>query len=102
MSVHFPPKSDIGADPSCDYSAGMLVPYWIKCEDSPGVGVTARSESDALSLFEAAFGRERKASYATPIHDASKLDQAHVVPNMGNWLKRGIWYPLGYERIAEI
>lgn len=24
------------------------------------------------------------------------LDQGHVVPNMGNIFKRGIWWPLGY------
>ncbi|WP_332752607.1 hypothetical protein [Sphingomonas sp. RB1R13] len=79
----------------------MMVPYWIKGDDSPGVGITARDKDDALSLFEAAFGDERKASEVTRIHDVSELDQGHVVPNMGNWLKRGVWYPLGHETVAE-
>ncbi len=79
----------------------MLVPYWIECEDAPGVGITARSEADALDLLNAAFGGERRAREVKPIHDASELDQGHVVPNMGNWLRRGVWYPLGYENVAE-
>jgi hypothetical protein len=79
----------------------MLVPYWIECVDAPGVGITARSEADALALFEAAFGDERRPVATKPIQDASELDQGHVVPNMGNWLKRGVWYPRGYENVAE-
>jgi hypothetical protein len=79
----------------------MLVPYWIECADAPGVGITARSEADALSLFEVAFGHERQASHVKPVHEASELDQCDVIPNMGNWLRRGIWYPLGYETVAE-
>ena len=80
----------------------MLVPYWIECVDAPGEGITARSEADALGLFEAAFGHERRLSHLQLVHDASELDQGHVVPNMGNWLRRGIWYPLGYEHVAEV
>ncbi len=79
----------------------MMVPYWINCADAPGVGITARDDADALSLFEAAFGQERQLSHLQPVHDASELDQSHVVPNMGNWLRRGIWYPLGYEHVAK-
>jgi len=52
-------------------------------------------------LFEAAFGGQRLASQVKPVRDASELDQGHVVPNMGNWLRRGVWYPLGYEKVAE-
>lgn len=66
-----------------------------------GVGITARSEADALGLFEVAFGHERRATLVKPVHNASELDQGHVIPNMGNWLKRGIWYPLGYENVAK-
>ena len=79
----------------------MLVPYWIECEDAPAVGITAQSEADALALLEKAFGSERRPSHVIRIHDATELDQNHVVPNMGNWLKRGVWYPLGYEEVAE-
>ncbi|WP_308515722.1 hypothetical protein [Sphingomonas flavescens] len=79
----------------------MLIPYWIECDGSPGVGITAQSEADALLLLEKAFGNQRGPTRVTRIHDATDLDQNHVVPNMGNWLKRGIWYPLGHENIAE-
>lgn len=79
----------------------MLVPYWIDCVDAPGVGITARSEADALALLEDAFAGERRAHHVRPIRNASELDQGHVVPNMGNWLKRGVWYPLGYENVAN-
>ena len=79
----------------------MLVPFWISCVDAPGVGITAQSEADALDLFEAAFGSDRRPHLVKLVRDASELDRGHVVPNMGNWLKRGIWYPLGYEDIAK-
>jgi hypothetical protein len=79
----------------------MLVPYWIECVDGSGVGITARSETDALGLFEAAFGDGRRADQVKLVHDASELDQNHVAPNMGNWLRRGIWYPVGYENVAD-
>lgn len=79
----------------------MLIPYWVECADAPGVGITAQSETDALTLFDEAFGNERPPRQVSRVHDASELDQSHVVPNMGNWLRRGVWYPLGYEEVAE-
>lgn len=100
-SVRFPPKAEIGVCQAGRYSTPVLVPYWIECANAPGVGVTARSEEDALSLLRDAFGGEREPSSVKPIHDASELDQGHVVPNMGNWLRRGIWYPLGHEHVAK-
>jgi hypothetical protein len=79
----------------------MLAPYWIDCDDAPGVGITAQSEADALALLEKAFGNQRHPRRVTHVHDVTELDQDHVVPNMGNWLRRGVWYPLGYEDVAE-
>jgi|HubBroStandDraft_6_1064221.scaffolds.fasta_scaffold519703_2 hypothetical protein len=83
-------------------------PYWIKPERSPeptnlnlGVGITAHSEADARQLFEMAFGQSRQIASIEPIADMSELDQGHVVPNMGNWLRRGIWFPLGYDQISN-
>ena len=29
--------------------------------------------------------------------DISTLDEGHVRPNMGNPLRRGIWFPIGYD-----
>ena len=79
----------------------MLIPYWIECVDAPGVGITASSEADALKLLAEAFGGERDVEHIAVLRNASELDQNHVVPNMGNWLKRGVWYPLGYEDVAR-
>lgn len=72
-------------------------PYWIPISGRLGVGVTAYSEADALSLFEVAFGSGKQHGVPTPVVDLADLDQGHVIPNMGNHLKRGIWFPLGYE-----
>jgi hypothetical protein len=74
-------------------------PYWITLERRPAVGITARSEADALELFRLAFGSQDQVIGFRALSDLTELDQRHVVPNMGNWLKRGIWYPLGYEHI---
>jgi len=30
--------------------------------------------------------------------DVSALDERHVLPNMGNVLVRGVWFPLGHDR----
>ncbi|TPM02754.1 hypothetical protein FJ960_16385 [Mesorhizobium sp. B2-3-11] len=70
-------------------------PYWIKISGHLGVGVTARSEADALHLFELAFGSAQKIVSIEIIKDMNDLDQNHVLPNLGstNWLRRGIWFP---------
>ncbi|MBC7985076.1 MAG: hypothetical protein H7X93_00160 [Sphingomonadaceae bacterium] len=73
--------------------------YWIDVEGSLGVGITACSETDALEIFEAAFGLP--ATRASLVRSADELDQGHVIPNMGNWLKRGIWFPRGHEHISN-
>lgn len=72
-------------------------PYWIDIEGQLGVGITARSDEDAIMIFEAAFGSQVRAGQIRAIGDMNELDQGHVIPNMGNWFKRGIWFPLGYE-----
>jgi hypothetical protein len=79
----------------------MMHPYWINIEGQLGVGITARSDEDATMIFEAAFGLQISAGQIRAIGDMNELDQGHVIPNMGNWLKRGIWFPLGYEDISN-
>ncbi|HEX5183367.1 MAG TPA: hypothetical protein VFW19_09485 [Allosphingosinicella sp.] len=75
----------------------MMDPYWIDKARSLGVGVTARSEADALEIHRVAFGEpETKAGRIPTFAD---IEQKHVAPNMGNLLKRGIRFPLGYEHI---
>lgn len=82
-------------------------PYWAKFQPpggpsnlNLGVGVTARSEEDARRLLERAFP-EAQLVNLTVVSDASELDQKHVVPNMGNLLARGIWFPVGFEQVAS-
>ena len=75
-------------------------PYWFEIEgDRPFeetyVGLTARSDDDALAIFNAAFNNAR-ISKMTVIQDISEIDD-WTRPRMGNWFKRGIWYPKGHD-----
>jgi len=79
----------------------MMRPYWIEIPGRLGVGIAARSRADALALFAVAFGSEHQAGEVRWIKDMNELDQGHVAPNMGNWFKRGVWYPLGYEHVSN-
>ena len=65
-----------------------------------GCGVSARDYDDALQLIQS------KVFEGNPLPetireiadvDVSELDQNHVRPNMGDVLRRGIWFPLGYD-----
>lgn len=76
-------------------STVTMHPYWTKTEfrsrPTPvGAGITARSEGDALELFELAFGSSCIVMTVEPISDIGTLDQNHVVPNMGNWFQHRI------------
>jgi len=78
-------------------------PYWITAERKAvpsflnlGVGITAASEDEARAIFLAAFRGEWIVSIRQ-IATVDELDQGHVVPNMGNMLARGIWFPQGWE-----
>lgn len=59
---------------------------------SLGVGVTAWSEEDAISLFRRAWPTDKIVGIQA-INDIRDIDQGHVAPNMGDWLRRGIWFP---------
>ncbi len=62
-----------------------------------GCGVTAYSVEDALSLIrDQVFPRSQMPEVVSirEIREVSELDQNHVVPNMGNTLARGVWFPL--------
>lgn len=77
-------------------------PYWIQ-SDPPfglGVGITASSEEHARALFLAAWPAGRRIAAIRPVTDMRDIEQNHVAPNMGNWLKLGIWYPQGFEHIS--
>ena len=84
--------------------------YWIKFSltfhDShpigviAGCGVTAYDYDDALELLQSTvFNGQALPKIETVIADVdiSTLDPNHVLPNIGNPLARGIWFPLGYD-----
>ena len=76
-------------------------PYWVEFRNAPlsalrlGMGVTAYSEADARDLVGQAVPGQT-ISDIRPVERVADLEQGHVVPNIGNILVRGIWFPLGY------
>ena len=65
-----------------------------------GTGVTASSKEEALELVrKRVFRSQRMPSVVKCIEDVdiSQLDPNHVLPNIGDDLLRGIWFPLGYD-----
>ena len=77
-------------------------PYWITT-DKPmtlGYGVTAYSPEDAETLLRLVVPAEHAIIDITWVRDVQALDQGHVVSNMGNLFKRGMWYPLGYDHLT--
>lgn len=58
-----------------------------------GIGVTATSEADAQALVYERYGDQVVVKAVTLVTDMRQIDQHHVVPNMGNHLVRGIWWP---------
>ena len=81
----------------------MLRPYWITTNQpmSLGYGVTARSSEDAEVLLRLVLTSEHAVTGVVPVDSVDALDQGHVVPNMGNLLRRGIWYPRGYDHLTR-
>ncbi|MGZ3274231.1 MAG: hypothetical protein ACXU8Z_10745 [Caulobacteraceae bacterium] len=74
--------------------------FWVKTRPSVdptplnmGIGVTAASEADARLLIRLHFGDEVVVENVTVIADMAEIDQDHVVPNMGNHMVRGVWWP---------
>ena len=65
-----------------------------------GCGVTASGEAEAIRILrEAVFSGYRLPEIKTTVTgvDVSRLDQDHVVPNMGDPTRLGVWFPLGYS-----
>ena len=57
-----------------------------------GIGVTARSEADALALIAEHFS-EVQVERIEILDDLATLDERHVRPNMGDHMVRGVWFP---------
>jgi hypothetical protein len=80
--------------------------YWITFPRSErptplnlGCGVTAESEQAAIEMVRARIFQGQTFEIERVVEDVSvaDLDQGHVVPNMGNPVLRGIWFPLGFD-----
>lgn len=83
----------------------MYSRYWIEFKrfDYPtvlnlGCGVTAESQEAALALVGSLVFEGKPFEVARIIANVSlnDLDEGHVLPNMGNPVIRGVWFPLGY------
>jgi len=88
----------------------VLKRYWLQfdvsLDDNPppgvliGCGVTAHHYDDAMDLVRAHVFKTEPMPEIKNVKeniDISLLDEKHVLPNMGNPAKRGVWYPLGYD-----
>jgi hypothetical protein len=85
--------------------------YWFRFDvavaDAPplgvllGCGVTAHDRADAERLLaDRVFGAGGVPGIIQVVEDVdvSALDPSHVRPNMGDPSRRGVWFPLGYDR----
>jgi len=82
-----------------------MIRFWIEFENPPqsmlglGCGVTARSEADAIEILHERVPQSRLLKIRRVIGGValSDLDQGRVVPNMGVWIRRGVWFPQGFD-----
>ena len=80
--------------------------FWFKFQDPPqcsplgvGCGITAHSREEAIEILAATVFADRAVPIIESVVedvDVRALDQEHVVPNMGQVARRGVWFPLGY------
>jgi hypothetical protein len=80
--------------------------FWIAIEPLPyasnlnlGCGVTAETEEEAVAILleRAAASNDAVSIRSITLDvDVSTLDDRHVLPNVGNIFRKGIWWPQGY------
>jgi len=82
----------------------MLRRYWFTFDPHAGFwrvklgcGVTATSYDDALALVKERLSIENADAVAGCVEDVdvSTLDERHILPNIGDVTRRGIWFPAG-------
>ncbi|MEM9528115.1 MAG: hypothetical protein AAGA31_16000 [Bacteroidota bacterium] len=64
------------------------------------VGVTGWTKEDALNLIQDNIlkgGSTPNIKSMKEITSLNELDHHHVLPNIGEFVSRGIWFPQGYE-----
>lgn len=81
-----------------------LIRYWITLnqQERPigfglGIGITAYSEEDMLSILRDRIEQEIKIEKVQIIRSLDELEQNHVLPNMEEFVFRGMWYPKGFK-----
>lgn len=77
-----------------EFQAGVEPPAGCRL----GCGVTAFSREDALALVREHVHEGNPLPAISRVLenvDVSTLDQNHVIPNMGDVTRRGIWFPQG-------
>jgi hypothetical protein len=57
-----------------------------------GIGVTAYSEEDARAIIADQFPKVEVLGLRV-VDDLSTLDDRHVLPNVGDHMVRGVWFP---------
>ena len=57
-----------------------------------GIGVTAHSEADARVIIAECFNGVEIERIRIVCHLTS-MDEKHVLPNMGDHMRRGVWFP---------
>ncbi len=82
----------------------MLHRFWILFQNPPkfsavqlGCGITAFDKEDVVKILtEQIFPKFGLMQVDTIVKDVDfqELDLLHVIPNMGNIVKRGVWFPL--------
>lgn len=73
-----------------------LTRYWFNSKTRIGVGVTAYNLDEAISLIKQnKLAMRHQPDFSSVIEsiDIEKLDQNHVIPNMGICSNYGIWFP---------
>jgi hypothetical protein len=84
-----------------------LTRYWFKFEKQApasavnlGCGVTAYGDEDALTLLkERVFKQPTLPTILNWVRDIdiSQLDPKQVLPNLGDPVLRGVWFPQGFD-----
>lgn len=84
----------------------MLKLFWLDFAEDVrpsfpmGVGITAEDELDAVNLAKTRLfaPEEFPTSFRIKvIPDVDALEQNHVRPNIGHYLRRGIWFPVAHD-----
>ncbi len=77
--------------------------FWIRCDGDEipvgfrmGCGVTAYNRDDAFALLLGVWPAEGDGPVIREVSediDLTRLDQKHVLPNIGDVTRRGVWFP---------